>query len=160
MAQETNEHQLRTRHCVHVADEETEALGEVAPQSWALNAGLSGSSPRLPRSEPLKLHTPGPEPFGGLRLGGAGRAPPLRTPDLPAPLLPSPQRITALPPASAPHSTTPRPSCPPRPPKCPSPGPSALSPSTSPSPRSSVRKAKAASAVSLCELGLLLLPCL
>ena len=69
MAQETNEHQLRTRPCVQVADEETEALGEVAPQSWALNTGLSGSSPRLPRSEPLKLHTPGPEPFGGPAVG-------------------------------------------------------------------------------------------
>lgn len=77
-----------------------------------------------------------------------------------ASLSPSPQRITARLLASAPHSATPLPCHLPRPPKCPSPGPSASSPLIFPFPRPSVRKAKAALAVSLCEHGLLLLPCL
>nr|XP_031320111.1 kinesin-like protein KIF17 isoform X4 [Camelus dromedarius] len=59
--------------------------------------------------------------------------------------------ITARRQASAPRSATTLPSRPPRPLKCPSLGPSASSLLTSPSPRPSVRKAKAALAASLCE---------
>lgn len=97
-------------------------------------------------------------------MGGEGHPPPPCTPwefspclCSPAPAL-SPQLITARHQALAPHSATTLPSRPSRPWKCPSPGPSASSPSTSPSLKPGGRKAKATLAVSLCDGSCLLLP--